>query len=181
VRAVAAGDRAGTFLNCGDFDSGLTVIDRATVAAEEALTGPDKACATGTLHLRGMTLAGRLRDRAEAQRHIHAAWSAAEEFPNDLQIHNQIFCPANTATHVLATQGDLGRPRDVIRLAEELASNDTGLPPTRIGPVHINTARARLDLGDRNGTQTSLGQAWSCPAPQRSVARCSLLACLLGP
>jgi hypothetical protein len=69
----------------------------------------------------------------------------------------------------------------VIRLAEELASNDTGLPPTRIGPVHINIARARLDLGDRNGAQTLLGQAWSCPAPQRSVARCSPLACLLGP
>ncbi|MGH3884933.1 MAG: transcriptional regulator, partial [Pseudonocardiaceae bacterium] len=74
--------------------------------------------------------------------------------------HNQIFGPANTATHVLATEGDLGHTRDVIRLAEELTSNDTGLPPTRIGPVHINTARAQLDLGDRDGAQTSLVQAW---------------------
>ncbi|MGH3821636.1 MAG: helix-turn-helix domain-containing protein [Pseudonocardiaceae bacterium] len=161
VRAVAARDRAGTFLNYGDFDSGLTVVDRAIVAAEKALTGPDKAFATGTLHLRGMTLAGRLNDRAEAQRHIHAAWSAAEEFPTDLQVHNRIFGPANTATHVLATTGDLGRPRDVIRLAGELISNNTGLPPTRIGPVHINTARAHLDLGNRDSAQTSLIQAWN--------------------
>ncbi|MGH3631340.1 MAG: helix-turn-helix domain-containing protein [Sciscionella sp.] len=161
VGAVAARDRAGTFLNCGDFDNGLTVVDRAIVAAEEALTGPDKAFATGTLHLRGMTLAGRLHDRAEAQRHIQAAWRAAEEFPTDLQAHNQIFGPANTATHVLATEGDLGRPRDVIRLADELASNNTSLPPTRIGPVHINTARAHLDLGDRDSAQTSLMQAWN--------------------
>ncbi|MGH4003693.1 MAG: helix-turn-helix domain-containing protein [Pseudonocardiaceae bacterium] len=160
VTAVAARDRAGTFLNCGDFDGGLTVVDRAIVAAEAALTGAEKAFAMGTLHLRGMTLAGRLNDRTEAQRHIHAAWTAAEDFPNDLQLHNQIFGPANTATHVLATEGDLGHTRDVIRLAEELTSNDTGLPPTRIGPVHINTARAQLDLGDRDGAQTSLVQAW---------------------
>jgi len=166
VTAVAARDRAGTFLNCGDFDSGLTVVDRAIVAAEAELTGPEKAFATGTLHLRGMTLAGRRGDRAEAQRHIHAAWTASEEFPDDRQLHNQIFGPANTATHVLATKGDLGRPRDVIRLADELlASNDTGLPPTRLGPVHINTARAQLDLGDRDGAQTSLVQAWDV-APQ---------------
>lgn len=166
VTAVAARDRAGTFLNCGDFDGGLTVVDRAIVAAEAELTGPEKAFATGTLHLRGMTLAGRRGDRAEAQRHIHAAWTASEEFPDDRQLHNQIFGPANTATHVLATKGDLGRPRDVIRLADELlASNDTGLPPTRLGPVHINTARAQLDLGDRDGAQTSLVQAWDV-APQ---------------
>ncbi|MGH3933892.1 MAG: helix-turn-helix domain-containing protein, partial [Pseudonocardiaceae bacterium] len=128
--AVAARDRAGTFLNCGDFDGGLTVVDRAIVTAEAELAGPEKAFATGTLHLRGMTLAGRLNDRAEAQRHIHAAWTAAEDFPDDLQVHNQIFGPANTATHVLATEGNLGRPREVIRLAEDLFRTNTGLPPT---------------------------------------------------
>ncbi len=165
VAAVAARDRAGTFLNCGDFAGGLTVVDRAIVTAQAALSGPQKAFATGTLYLRGMTLAGRLNDRAEAQRHIHAAWTAAEELPTDLQAHNQIFGPANTATHVLATQGDLGHPRDVIRLADELNRNDTGLPPTRLGAVHINTARAQLDLGDRDGAQTSLVQAWNV-APQ---------------
>ncbi len=165
VAAVAARDRAGTFLNCGDFAGGLVVVDRAIVAAEAALSGPERAFATGTLHLRGMTLAGRLNDRTEAQRHIHAAWSAAEEFPDDRHVHNQIFGPANTATHVLATEGDLGRPRVVIRLSEELLSNDTGLPPTRLGPVHLNTARAHLDVGDRDSAQTSLVRAWDV-APQ---------------
>ncbi len=167
VAAVAARDRAGTFLNCGDFDGGLTVVDRAIVAAEAELTGPERAFATGTLHLRGMTLAGRRGDRAQAQRHIHAAWAMAQEFPRDLRLHNQIFGPANTAVHVLATEGDLGRPREVIRLAEELFSTDTGLPPTRIAPTHISTARAQLDLGDRDGAQTSLVQAWDI-APQRT-------------
>jgi len=160
VTAVGAQDRAGTFLNCGDFAAGLTVVDRAIMAAEAALSGPEKAFAAGLLHLRGMTLAGRLNDRTEAQRHIRAAWTAAEEFSQGLRIHYQLFNPANIATHVLATEGDLGNPREVIRLAEELTSNDTTLPPARIGAVHINTARAQLDLADRDGAQTSLVQAW---------------------
>ncbi|MGH3832372.1 MAG: helix-turn-helix domain-containing protein [Pseudonocardiaceae bacterium] len=161
LSALAARNRAGTFLNCGDFEGGLTVVDRAIVAAQAALTGVEKAFAAGALHLRGMTLAGRLGDRTEAQRHIHAAWTAAEEFPTDLLIHGERFGPANTATHVLATEGDLGRPREVIRLAEQLASNDTGLPPTRLGAVHTNTARAQLDLGDRDGAQASLVKAFT--------------------
>lgn len=161
VAAVAAWDRAVTFLNCGDFAGGLTVMDRAIVATETKLTGPQKAFATGMLHLRGMTLAGRLDDRVAVQPRIHAAWSAAEEFPTDLHLHNQIFGPANTAVHVLAAEGDLGRPREVIRLAEELFRNDTGLPPARIAPTHVSTARAQLDLGDRDGAHTSLFQAWN--------------------
>ncbi len=165
VTVVGAQDRAGTFLNCGDFDGGLTVVDRAIVAAGAALTGPEYAFATGLLHLRGMTLAGRRGDRAEAERHIHAAWTAAEGSSKGLRIHYQLFSPANIITHVLATEGDLGNPRQVIRLAEELTSKATGLPPARMGAVHINTARAQLDLGDRDGALTSLLKAWDV-APQ---------------
>ncbi len=167
VDAVAAGSRAGTFLNCGDFAGGLTVVDRAIVTAETELTGSEQAFATGALHLRGITLAGRLGDRGEAERHIHAAWSAAQEFPHELWVHSALFGPANTATHVLATQGDLGRPREVVSLSEELFRKDTGLPPTRLVDVHISTARAHLDLGDRDGAQTSLVRAWDI-APQKA-------------
>ncbi|MGH3833141.1 MAG: hypothetical protein ACRDRS_22360 [Pseudonocardiaceae bacterium] len=167
LTALAARNRAGTFLNCGDFEGGLIVVDRAIVSAEGALTGPERAFATGALYLRGMMLAGLLTDQAEAQRHIQAAWTAAEEFPRDLRAHNQIFGPANTATHVLATEGDLGHPREVIRLAEQLAGNDTGLPPTRLLDVHTSTARAQLDLGDRDGARTSLLTAFDV-APQKA-------------
>lgn len=71
LTAVTARSRAGTFRHCGDLDGGLTVVDRAIVTAQAALSGPEQAFATGLLHLRGMTLAGRLHDRAE-------------EFPTDL-------------------------------------------------------------------------------------------------
>ncbi len=49
----------------------------------------------------------------------------------------------------------------MIRLADELNRNDTGLPAARLGAVHTNTARAQLDLGDRDGAQTSLVQAFT--------------------
>lgn len=68
---------------------------------------------------------------------------------------------------MLATEGDLGRPREVIRLATELTSRETALPPTRIFDVHTSTARAHLDLGDRDGAQASLVQAWRI-APQKA-------------
>ncbi|MGH3807456.1 MAG: helix-turn-helix domain-containing protein [Pseudonocardiaceae bacterium] len=126
VTAVGVQDRAGAFLNCGDFESGLTVVDRAIVTAEAALSGPGKAFATGLLHLRGITLAGQRGDRTEAQRHIR-------------------------------------NPREVIRLAGELSRHGTGLPPAQIGAV--NTARAQLEVDDRDGVQTSLLTAWAI-APQ---------------
>ena len=59
------------------------------------------------------------------------------------------------------------------RLAEDLTSKDTGLPPVRIGAIHISAARARLGLGDWDGVQTSLVQAWDV-SPQ--VTRVHLMA-----
>ncbi len=165
--AFATKSRAGTFINGGDFEGGLTVVDRAIVAADTALTGPQRAIATGRLHLRAMKLAGLLGERAQAQRHIHAAWAAAEQFPADLRVHGEFFGPADTASHVLATEGDLGRPREVIRLADQLFGTDTGLPSTRLYASHVVTARAHLDLGDRDSAQTSLIRAWDI-APQRA-------------
>jgi hypothetical protein len=80
-----------------------------------------------------------------------------------------LFNPANIATHVLVTEGDLGHPRNVIRLAEDLTSKDTGLPPARIDAVHISAARAQLDLGDRDGAPTSLVQAWDVSPPATKI------------
>jgi transcriptional regulator with XRE-family HTH domain len=167
VNALAACSRAGAFLHYGDFEGGLTVVDRAIVTAQGALTGAEKAFATGVLHLRGMVLAGRQGDRSEAERFTEAAWRCAEEFPADVRRHDQRFGPAATAATVLVTEADLGRPREVIRLAGELTSTPSGLPPTRMADVHISTACAHLDLGERDSAQTSLERAWQA-APEKA-------------
>ncbi|CAL9423742.1 helix-turn-helix domain-containing protein [Streptomyces sp. enrichment culture] len=168
-RAIAARDRAGAYLNGGDFEGGLTVVDRAIGQAQADLSGQERAFAVGLLNLRGMTLAGRLKDkregRKEAERHIRSAQEAAAWFDRDWNRHSMIFGPRNTVTHVLATRLDLGRPREALRMAEDLDAALEDLPPTRVGPSYVNLARARLDVGDREGALTALADACEA-APQ---------------
>ncbi|MGW2324805.1 helix-turn-helix domain-containing protein [Streptomyces sp. NPDC001700] len=158
--AIAARDEAGTFLNGGDFAGGLAVIDRAVVMAETTLRGRDRHIGLGILHLRGMTLAGRLRDVATAQRHIEAAWHAAELVGTDLNVRGMLFGPDNTATHVIATETDTEQYREAVATAADLFREGTALPPTRIGPTHMNVSRAKLALKDRDGALDSLADAW---------------------
>ncbi len=79
--AIAARDRAGAYLNGGDFEGGLMVVDRAISQAQASLSGQERAFAVGLLNLRGMTLAGRFKDekegKKEAERHIKSAWEAS--------------------------------------------------------------------------------------------------------
>ncbi|MEV8455548.1 helix-turn-helix transcriptional regulator [Streptomyces sp. NPDC052095] len=133
--AFSARDRAGTYLNFGDVERGLVVVDRAIVAVQSAasLGAADRDLAVGILNLRGMTLAGRLRDKSEggreARRHIESAWRSAGSFASgDIDAHGLTFGPRNTFTHVLATQVDLGRPREALALADDLDAALDGLP-----------------------------------------------------
>ena len=170
-QAIAARDRAGGYLNGGDSEGGLNVVDRAISRAESDLCGSQRAFAVGVLNLRGMTLAGRLRDKREgereADRHIRSAWALAEEVRHDMKLHNMIFGPGNTATHVLATRLDLGRPSDALDVTSTTNFHHvlSELPATRVAPTHINIARAQLDVGDRDGALDSLVAAWKV-APQ---------------
>ena len=157
---VAARDDAGTFLNSGDFAGGLTIVDRAVVQAESTLTGRDRAYALGILHLRGLTLAGRLKDKQTTNRHIEAAWRAAAEFPEDIVEHGIHFGPENTATHVISTASDMDQHRRALDTADDLIRGGMSLPATRIGPLYMNLGRSQLALGDQDGTLESLEKAW---------------------
>ncbi|MFJ5309545.1 transcriptional regulator [Streptomyces sp. NPDC088350] len=157
---VAARDDAGTFLNSGDFAGGLTIVDRAVVQAESTLTGRDRAYALGILHLRGLTLAGRLKDKQTTNRHIDAAWRAAAEFPEDIVEHGIHFGPENTATHVISTASDMDQHRRALDTAEDLIRGGMSLPATRIGPLYMNLGRSQLALGDQDGILESLEKAW---------------------
>ncbi|MGI5398535.1 helix-turn-helix domain-containing protein [Streptomyces sp. CA-135486] len=167
--AVAARDRAGTYLNFGDIERGLMVVDRAMADAQAHMSGQERDIAVCILNLRGMTLAGRLTDKREAkreaQRHIESAHSANVGIGHDMDVHGLTVGPQNTFTHELATNVDLGRPHDALALTDDLATALDGLPPTRVAPTYINTARAQLDVGDRDGALESLGMAFDV-APQ---------------
>ncbi|MFK0293298.1 helix-turn-helix domain-containing protein [Streptomyces sp. NPDC090442] len=167
--ALAARDRAGAYLNFGEIETGLVIVDRAVSAAQTSLSGTDRDIAVGILNLRGMTLAGRLEDKREAareaDRHIRSAWNATTAFGAEVDVHGLTIGPQNTFTHELATRVDLGKPRDALRLVDDLDVALEGLPPTRVAPTRINVARAQLDVGDRDGALENLGIAWGV-APQ---------------
>ncbi|WP_039932749.1 helix-turn-helix domain-containing protein [Streptomyces viridochromogenes] len=157
---VAARDEAGAFLNSGDFAGGLAIVDRAVVEAESTLEGRERAFGLGILHLRGLTLAGRLKDRAVAEDHIRAAWRTAEEYGEDSDEHGIHFGPDQTATHVISTLSDMDQHRRALETADGLFRGGTELPATRIGPLHMNLGRSHLALGDRDSALASLEEAW---------------------
>jgi transcriptional regulator with XRE-family HTH domain len=167
--AIAARDEAGAFLNSGDFEGGLAVVDRAVVQAETVMEGREKALGLGLLHLRGLTLAGRQRDRNEAERYMTAAWHVAEEFHQDVDVSGIQFGPENTATHVIATWVDLEQHRQALDAASELGRRTLTLPATRIGPLHMNVARAKLALRDQDGALNSLVDAWEATPQMAKV------------
>lgn len=158
---VAARDEAGAFLNSGDFAGGLAIVDRAIVEAESTLGGRDRAYGLGILHLRGLTLAGRVKDKRTAQQHIDAAWRVADEFAEDIEDHGIHFGPENTAVHVISTTSDLEDHRGALDTADDLIRSGLTLPATRVGPLHMNISRSRLALGDRDGALESLEVAWN--------------------
>ncbi|MFI1105052.1 hypothetical protein [Streptomyces melanogenes] len=75
--AVACRDRAGTYLNFRDIERGLTLVDRAIADAQQTLDSTDRDLAVCILNLRGITLAGRLRDMATADCMCRSASRAA--------------------------------------------------------------------------------------------------------
>ncbi|MCN9244219.1 helix-turn-helix domain-containing protein [Streptomyces sp. RY43-2] len=171
---VAARDDAGTFLNSGDFSGGLAVIDRAIAQAESTLTGRDRAYGLGILHLRGLTLAGRLRDKQTTDRHIAAAWRAAGEFSEDIAEHGIHFGPENTATHVISTASDMDQHRRALDTAEDLIREGLTLPATRVAPLYLNLGRSQLALGDQDSTLGSLETAWEVAPEMAAVHPTSL-------
>jgi hypothetical protein len=110
----------------------MRVADRAISQAQAGLPGRERAFAAGLLNLRGMTVAGRIKDKKEgkkeAERHIEPAWEASERFRRDENRHSTIFGPQDTATHVLAPRSDLGRPREALKVAEDLDAASGGCP-----------------------------------------------------
>ncbi|MGW6461757.1 helix-turn-helix domain-containing protein [Streptomyces sp. NPDC055078] len=167
--AIADRDRAGSYLNFGDIERGLDIVDRALANAQQSLEGTERDIAVCILNLRGMTLAGRLRDKKEAkreaERHIRSALTTSQGMSHDLEVHGLTVGPQNTFTHQLATYVDLGRARQALTLTGDLSAALTGLPPTRRAPTYVNAARAQLDIGDRDGALGNLIKAWDI-APQ---------------
>ncbi|MFE7114956.1 multiprotein-bridging factor 1 family protein [Streptomyces sp. NPDC057654] len=166
--AGAAWNEAGTYQSAGEYGDGLVIVDRAIVRYEQTHPAdtPEAAISLGSLHLRGVVLASRAKDRNAWEAHNDHAKALAERFPRDVLLHNLTFGPGNQALYELAAHVELARPDRASEMAQPLMdSPPPGLGANRIGRLCIDTARARLDLSDIRGAEEALKRAHEI-APQ---------------
>ncbi|QKW50236.1 helix-turn-helix domain-containing protein [Streptomyces buecherae] len=173
VEASAAWNEAGTYQTAGQYDDGLTVIERAISAYERAThalgTTPERLVSLGSLHLRGVVLASRHRDAAATEAHVTRAKALAEQLPRDVLAHNLTFGPGNVALYELAARIELDKPADAARMATPLlTSPPAGLRPTRVGRLAIDAARAHLAVRGYEEAERALGQAFAV-APEMAA------------
>ncbi|MGW9170174.1 helix-turn-helix domain-containing protein [Streptomyces decoyicus] len=163
----AAWNEAGTYQSAGDYGDGLAVVDQAITRFESGpIHGPDSAIALGSLHLRGIVLASRAKDKAATATHAEKAKALSADMRKDVLQHNLTFGPANLAFYELAAHVELEQPQEAVAAAEPfLREMPSELGPSRVGRFHIDTARAKLALSDHQGAEEALGKAFEV-APQ---------------
>lgn len=146
AEAVARWNEAGLYQSEGEYGDGLAVIDRAITQYEPARPDDsDGLHVLGSLHLRGVVLASRAKDRAATATHMRAAYRLAEGMNRDVLKHNLTFGPGNTALYELASLIEFGYPAKAAETADPLIKEPpSGLEPSRIGRLCIDAARAHL-------------------------------------
>ncbi|MEV3860677.1 helix-turn-helix transcriptional regulator [Streptomyces sp. NPDC050095] len=167
AEAAAAWNEAGTYQSAGQYDDGLAIIERA-ISRYERAPGADRdaAIVLGSLHLRGIVLASRHRDRNATADHLRRAKQHAATLSNDVVLHNLTFGQANTALYELASHIELDKLDDAVTMSDPLMRvPPSALTPNRLGRLYIDVARARLGKNDTQGAEDALKKAFKV-APQ---------------
>ncbi|MCS0638958.1 helix-turn-helix transcriptional regulator [Streptomyces sp. LP05-1] len=167
AEAAACWNEAGTFQSAGQYAEGLAVVERAIGRYEHVRgEGPEAVIVLGSLHLRGVVLASRHRDKAATRDHLRHARRLAAQLSGDELVHNLTFGEGNTALYELAAHIELDQPGEAVRMAAPLERDfPPGLRPNRIGRFFIDLARARLATRDLPGAEEALRHAFRV-APQ---------------
>ncbi|UQA91415.1 hypothetical protein [Streptomyces halobius] len=168
AEAATAWNEAGTYQSAGQYDDGLAIIDRAITQFEPVMTDEmTSVVALGSLHLRGVVLASRYKDKAVTEAHSQKANALAKRLPSgDVLAHNLTFGSGNAALYDLAALVELDKPDEASRMAQPLIDTPPrGLRPSRLGRLYIDTARARMALKDYSGAEEALKAAFNV-APQ---------------
>lgn len=166
AEAAAAWNEAGCYQSAGQYEDGLAIVERAIGKYQAARNGPEGAIVLGSLHLRGVVLASRGRDKSATKDHARHAWELAESMPHDVVRHHLTFGPGNTSLYELAALVELGQPDRAAEMAPRLITEPPeGLKPNRIARLYIDVARARLAIKDLDGAEEALKRAFAV-APQ---------------
>ncbi len=163
------------------FTTGRHEVGRKTiqVALEDIDDGvrrkdPVALCAAGNLRLRASILATRQGAPDAARTELAEARQLAQVLGREVRESEMgtgyagamSFGATNVAIHAAAVEMELGNHGQAVHLAREVRMPN-GYPPDRIGHHYIDTARAQLWTGDREGAMTSLQMARRI-APQKT-------------
>lgn len=162
AEAAAAWNEAGTFQSAGQYDDGLAIVERAISKYESAGgDGREYVIALGSLHLRGVVLASRHKDKNATADHLRRAKTLAGQLEGDLLRHNLTFGAGNTALYELAAHIELDQPSKATAMSDPLMlTPPPGLKPNRVGRLYIDVARARLATKDLQGAEEALKKAF---------------------
>lgn len=169
AEAAAAWNEAGTYQSAGQYEDGLAIVERAIARYEAAKSeGLTRIVHLGSLHLRGVVLASRNKDRNATDDHLRKARALAARLRGDVLAHHLTFGAANTALYELAAHVELGRPDKAAEMSAPLVDTPPAdLKPNRVGRLYIDVARARLATKDLTGAEEALKRAFDV-APQMS-------------
>lgn len=172
AEAAGAWNEAGCYQSAGQYEDGLAIVERAIGHYEQALgpasTTTESLIALGSLHLRGVVLASRHRDKGATKDHLSRAKWLAGRLPEggDFLLHNLTFGEGNTALYELASHIELEQPKQAVEMAEPMLTDPPqGLGASRIGRGYIDLSRAQLALKNYNGAEAALKGAFDT-APQ---------------
>ncbi|MEV7284169.1 helix-turn-helix transcriptional regulator [Streptomyces sp. NPDC093252] len=173
AEVATAWNEAGTYQSAGQYGDGLAIVERAIAKYERAGGGessPAAAMSLGSLHLRGVVLASRHKDKGATADHLRRAHHHARLVPADVLRHNLTFGPANTALYELAAHIELGKPGMAVEMSDPLLRNPPpSLTPSRLGRMYIDISRARLDVRNYSGAEEALDRAFAV-APEMAEA-----------
>ncbi|MET8827765.1 helix-turn-helix transcriptional regulator [Streptomyces sp. NPDC004610] len=172
AEVATAWNEAGTYQSAGQYDDGLAIVERAIAKYERAGgdSSPAQAMSLGSLHLRGVVLASRYKDKEATADHLRRAHHYARLVPADVLWHNLTFGPANTALYELASHVELGEPGMAVEMSDPLLRNPPpSLSPSRLGRMYIDISRARLDVRNYSGAEEALHRAFAV-APEMTEA-----------
>jgi transcriptional regulator with XRE-family HTH domain len=157
---LARWTQANAFQAAGEYDRGLSFVEAAAaeLRAEPVADSAASRVLHGSLHLRAATLASRAGDANATAEHLDQAHILARDFTQDEVQYHLTFGPTNTAIHEVAAAVELGDPRRAVEVGQRLTST-RGVPPTRVGHLHLDLARAQVALEDRPGALASLERA----------------------
>ncbi|KIF75243.1 hypothetical protein QR77_17555 [Streptomyces sp. 150FB] len=162
AEAAAAWNEAGTHQSAGAYDDGLAIVERAISQYQGSRSdGPESIVILGSLHLRGVVLASRHRDKNATESHLQHAKRYATRLDGDVLMHNLTFGAGNTALYELAAHVELDQPNKAVEMSTALvAQPPAGLKPNRLGRLFIDLSRARLAMKDAPGAEEALKAAF---------------------